>query len=354
MDVFFIIWLFIIIFSSKFCKSKFNYDFLDRKTTLCINGIFVILVLLRHSTDYCIFSSKSSSIFNFVDRSLEQLIVTTFLFYSGYGIYESIKTKENYINKKLMVRTKKLYLNFAVVVSSFFIINILLNIKYDIKTIIGSFFAWETIGNSNWYMFAIFSMYLLTFYCFKIFKNHKNSIIAITLLFNLYCIILSIFKESYWYNTIICFIFGLWFSYYKDNITKLLTKNNFIYSFLIIVFNLYFYIFLKFKFINSLFYGCWSLSFIILIILLSLKFKIHSKILLFFGKYTFWIYSLQRLPMIVLSHFNVNNYNKYLFLVLSFFITIILSVAYSYIFEKEIIKVLICKNLKNYTTKEIN
>ena len=66
MDVFVLLLLFIIFFSTKFYKKDFNDNFLDYSQTLCINGIFVILVFLRHSTDYCDFSQSSSYLFNFV------------------------------------------------------------------------------------------------------------------------------------------------------------------------------------------------------------------------------------------------------------------------------------------------
>ena len=214
-------------------------------------------------------------------------------------------------------------------------INLILKIKYDIKTIILSLFAWETIGNSNWYMFAIISMYLIVYCCFKFFKEDKLSLIAISLFSNLYIIFLTIFKDDYWHNTVICFVFGLWFSYYKDKIVRLLTTNNFVYLFCLMIVLLSFYTFSKLRFINLLYYECWALVFVTLIIIISLKFKFYSKTLLFLGKYTFWIYALQRAPMIILDRFNLNNY---LFVILSFLITILMALIYNKIFSQNYFK----------------
>lgn len=294
----------------------------------------MILVFLRHSTDYCDFSQSSSYLFNFVNLGLKQLIVTTFLFYSGYGIYESIKNKDNYVNITLPKRIKKLYIYFLVSVISYLVMNSFLDIKYDIKTVISSLFTWESIGNSNWYIFAIISMYFFTYICFKVLKKDLHAIAGVTFLINLYTIILSLFKYSYWYDTVICFALGLFVSYYKERIFSFFTRNNFIYSVSLFIVTLYFYTFYKLHPFNVVFHELWALSFVILIMLISLKFKIYSKILLFLGKYTFWIYILQRMSMIILDKFYITDFRNYLFITFSFIITIILAMIYKKVFDK--------------------
>ena len=68
--------------------------------TRCINAIFVILVFLSHVKTYVILDDVwYNSYFLKINIYLSQLIVTTFLFFSGFGIMESIKNKkELYIN----------------------------------------------------------------------------------------------------------------------------------------------------------------------------------------------------------------------------------------------------------------
>lgn len=336
MDIFYLILLLIIIFSTKFYKKDFNDKAFNRTHTLCINGIFVVLVFLRHITDYFDVFSIPSPLYNIIDPGLEQLIVTTFLFYSGYGIMESIKNKENYINSQLPKRIKRIYLNFLLVVLTYLIVNIFLEIKYDIKTVILSLFAFETIGNSNWYIFVIVFMYLITYICFKHLKKIKISLLTSTLSIILFIILLMIFKENYWYNTAICFPLGLWFSYYKDKILKIITTNNFIYLISLIISILIFYTFYKLHYINVLYYFFWDISFLSLIILISLKFEVSSKILLFLGNYTFYIYILQRLAMIILNSFNLN---IYVYIILSFTLTIVLALIYKKVFWEQLFSI---------------
>lgn len=68
-------------------EGQFHKDYLSKENTTAINGIFVVLVLLCHFTQYVRFGSGLvDQSFLFFKSHLGQLVVTTFLFFSGYGI----------------------------------------------------------------------------------------------------------------------------------------------------------------------------------------------------------------------------------------------------------------------------
>lgn len=88
----------------KFSPKKGFDDFLQRDQCDSIKGIFILLVFVRHVLQYIIasgyeFSSLQDKLFLKIDRELDQLIVVMFLFYSGYGIMESIRKKEGNLYK---------------------------------------------------------------------------------------------------------------------------------------------------------------------------------------------------------------------------------------------------------------
>ena len=124
-----------------------------------VNGAFVMLVFLRHFKQYILCESHDR-IFWITEGILEQLIVTTFLFYSGYGILMSLIIKKDYL-QKLPKRIMKVWLQFAIAVCLFLFLNIFTGNVYSIPTIIFSFTAWESVGNSNWYILAIMVLYFL-------------------------------------------------------------------------------------------------------------------------------------------------------------------------------------------------
>ena len=81
--------LLISIWGIRFRKDD-NSDYLSPKQTAAVNGIFVMFVFMRHCTQY-MEMERFDNIFNIVNTQLGQMIVTTFLFYSGYGIMYSLK-----------------------------------------------------------------------------------------------------------------------------------------------------------------------------------------------------------------------------------------------------------------------
>lgn len=134
---------------------------LNRKQTTAVNGVFVMLVFLRHFKEY-IECGTYDSFFWRLDSYLGQLIVTTFLFFSGYGILVSIKNKPHYL-QSVPKRFFKVWFRFAVAICLFLILNMAMGNQYTPLTILLSFTGWESVGNSNWYIFAILSLYFFTY-----------------------------------------------------------------------------------------------------------------------------------------------------------------------------------------------
>lgn len=75
-------------------------------------------------------------------------------------------------------------------------------------------------------------------------------------------------------------------------------------------------------------YTAYAVMFIILLILITMKIRIKSRILDWFGDHVFSVYILQRIPMIVLDYLGVLENHKYLYLVLCIVFTMILAVMF--------------------------
>lgn len=225
------------------CRPKLYLNSFDEEyitpppsNTLPIKGIFVILVFFSHFKTYIPLTNKFDQPFVTVCNILGQLIVTMFLFYSGFGIMQSIKIKQHYMKKFITHRFLPVYLNFAICIVLFIIGNVIINASYDLTTTLLSFTGWTSIGNSNWFMFVTFILYILVYISFRFIKNPKNilyGLIAFTLLSIAFIVVLVLVKdpsESFWYNTIPCFTFGMWYSYFLNSkIEKFIRKNNITY-----------------------------------------------------------------------------------------------------------------------------
>ena len=341
--------LFLIFFKSKIHIKDFNCDYISSKNSAYIKGIFTIFVFYRHCHTYIVLNSIVDYPMILVDRLLLQNLVAMFFFYSGYGIYERIKEKGyNYIKSFPKKRLLAIFINFAIVIISFLIMDIILGRinDYSIKTILLSFIGWESVGNSNWYIFVVFLQYIFLIISFNIFKkSNKKAIFSMIIMNGLYCVIVLFFKPQHWMNTSFCFISGMIYSYNKERIENFLMKNK---NYLItgtlglIVFVGLMYILLTYK--VSICTVILSQLFLLLIVLFTMKIEINSKILYSLGSNVFWIYTLQRIPMIVLKVNGLDKY-PYVYFVICFIITILLATIYEKVFNK-IVNNLINKNTK--------
>lgn len=328
--------LYVIVFIIGILGIKWEYPrlnaYMNKEQTEAINGFFVLLVFFRHFAQYIAYG-KYDLAFQRIDSILGQLIVTTFLFYSGYGIAYSLKNKQSYL-KSLPKRFIKVLLHFDMAIFLYLILNICLNNHYSIKTVLLSLIGWESLGNSNWYIFAILCMYIITYICGLFCKSENKNylILFITLGGVLYASVLKcVGKSGIWYCNILCFPAGMLYGYTMDRINDVIRKRkrfSFFYPICtFIAFGLLYVSSSKFiEIINISLYELASVMFCLFIVAVTLFFKIGNPILSWLGKHVFEIYILQRLPMIL---FQNKVTNKYLYFMICLIFTILISILFS-------------------------
>ena len=301
-----------------------------------VNGFFIILVFFTHFSQYTTITNTPDIIlYKFID-AMEQLIVTTFLFFSGYGIHESIKNKgEPYIKQFFKHRFLPTYTNWFLAITAFLILNIILQNHLTIQKVILSYIGWKTLGNSNWYLFDIFILYFLIMFSFNLFKKENIRIASLTITTIIFIIFLSFFKQPYWYNTLLCFPLGMIYSYYKDKIDARVMKNNKNYlMYFVCTSALFIMLFFGYRLTHiQILFNFTSCLFVLVISLLLMKFELKSQILYWCGKNLFWLYILQRIPMIIFrDHFS--DYNVYF--ITCFITTIVIVYFITYIKQKKL------------------
>lgn len=314
-----------LLFTTKVHLSSINQDYASKANTLVIKGLFVVCVFLSHIRTYVNFQSFGDV---YVIKCLDllgQLMVTLFLFYSGYGVFESIKAKgEKYINDFPVHRILMLFCDFAFVVIVFVLLGFFVGREMSLGNVLLAFTGWTSVGNSNWYMFAIFTLYIITYISFRFLKQkHFISICLVTILSLLYVYIMSDLQPSRFSNTYLCYVMGMWYSYFKTNIDYFLQKYNLLQYACMVMIILFFVKFYSFKGIRLMFYNIESILFCLMVVFISMRFTFESKIVSWLGHYLFWIYILQRIPMILLDYYSVTN--STLFLIITTVATLVLS-----------------------------
>lgn len=317
----------------KLFFKDFNKDYLSRENTTCIKGIFILIVFYSHLCTYMAYQPSKDGVMMFVRNFLGQLMVTMFLFYSGYGVYESIKKKKDkYINSIPKKRVLKTLINFDIAVLTFAIINYIMGVSYGLKETLLAFTGWGCIGNSNWYIFAILCLYITTYASFTIFeKDYKKALMLNWVLTIPTMIAICVYRGpgySYCYNTLICYPLGLTYSYYKDAINKLMFNNK-KYIIVLLLTLISFMAFKKLDLTNTVNYSLLSIAFVILIVLVTMKINLKSPILKWCGDNLFWLYILQRIPMMILKRTGYVTGNAYRYALICFVATLIMSALYS-------------------------
>lgn len=237
-----------------------------------------------------------------------QLIVTMFLFYSGYGIAESITRKgKTYVDQMLAKRIFPVWINFCIAVFAFAIMNLILSINMEWKQFFLSLICWKSIGNSNWYIFIILICYINAYIVFKLLYkissgNKRIGSVLVFIMCLLGMIILSFLKQPWWYDTLLCFPAGMLFSSYKEQIEFFVTNNSRNY-YLCLTISLISFLLLKNSnlFLHGFIRNVQAILFSIIIVLLTMKIKIDSPALRWCGQNLFPLYIYQRIPMIILA-----------------------------------------------------
>lgn len=111
-------------------------DYMSVNMTNSIKGVFLCMVFLSHIWGYTDFSHPylDGSYQRFIRGRLGQCIVTMFLFYSGYGVMESVKRKgEMYIRAFPAQRILKVLLQFEGAIALFWLYRYVTGTHYGLK-----------------------------------------------------------------------------------------------------------------------------------------------------------------------------------------------------------------------------
>lgn len=337
--IIFIVILIGILFSGMKISPQGEYfvDYAGKKQTATINGVFTLLIFLSHSIQYLTLDGPLDAAYLTLRYTLNQLVVAPFLFFSGFGIMESIGKKGmDYVKGIPKNRFFKVWYHYALSLIPFILVNLIFNKGYSFVQTLLSFTGIRAIGNSNWFMLATFVMYIIVFASFMICRQHK--VWGIVLTFALTGIFMFIEYKAgygtYYYNTVLCFAAGMAFSMIKPHFDRQVMKNDTLWYVWAGGAALIFAALKDVASVHIIVYNIFSILFVVLLMLLAMKIKIGNPILDFFGRHVFSFFILQRIPMIILEEIGYAKAHRYAFIVISFICTIILTVLFDKLMEK--------------------
>ena len=334
MNLFILALLLICVFGIKFRFKDGFEDYMSPDKTGAIKGIFVIIVVYSHVRQYISvpYADPANKMFFDVLYFQGQLMVVAFLFYSGYGIAVSVSKKEGYVKTLPKRRILKVWLDFAIAVMIYFLVSLALGTKYDLERVLWSLVGLKSMGNSNWFIFVIIILYILTVIVFGITGGKKHFLAGVILMTVMSAVATAVLwhffgKQNWWYDTVMCYPLGMWYYRAKPYIDKKLLPSFWkwfaAFAACVVSFALLRMLYVETNKSVGAFIPM-SMIFAIGISLLSMRVSINNCVLRWFGARVFGVYILQRIPMMILQHFGCND-KPIVYAATCFAITIVLA-----------------------------
>lgn len=311
---------------------EFNPEYISMKQTNIIRGFFLLLVFMIHFCQYIQMNGPTDRIFQFWRTHSGQLVVTLFLLYSGYGVFVSIMKKGTpYVRRIPVHRVLRTLVHFDLAVLLYLAAYSFMGKTFSMQKIFLALLGWESLGNSNWYIFVMLILYLITWLAFRILENNPvPSLLFITVLTVISMYILSLHKTDYWYNTMLCYPAGMWYGFFKEKIdVKLKATKNYILAALILLALLL----VVYKTRQQIcMYAIGAVVFALVVVMFTIKMQLGNSLLEFTGKHLFGLYIMQRLPMALLQHTAIGA-NAYVYAVVCFLLMYLVGIGFSWVCE---------------------
>ena len=300
------------------CKPKFDgefyQDYASRDQSRSINGLCIMLILLSHTFAKVAPCDIFDKMYEPMRVFLGQFVVVPFLFYSGYGMMESLNKKEGYLESFPKKRFLKIAVQFFIITLVYIAMHICLGSDYSVPYMLLSFTGITTIGNGGWFILSTFFFYAMIIFWFNVLRNHKiMATVGVAVSFVALMLVEMLLDfPTYYYNIVIFFAVGMFYSLIKEPFDHFVMKNNYVWTAVFVVSVLGFVFLKQGMNISPLFYPIWCGFGMLMILCLTMKVKIQNKALIWFGTTTFFNFTLQGIPQIIFSKYLTNNYLIYI------------------------------------------
>lgn len=301
--------------TARYAGRGFHADYAGKDAILSLKGVFILLILASH---FCGYGPKAvaktlpwawdASVYAWIQAALGQMVVVPFLFFSGYGVFISLRDKgEGYFAGFPVRRILSVLFRFDLAVLPYLALMVCDGKTLDAGRIVGGFTAWSSFGNSNWYIFTILILYALSFLAFLPFRKRDAvaretaALVTLAVLSVAFVAVMAALKKpAVFFNTSLAYFAGAAFAVGKKRFEEAFLSGNGPYALLLVLLAAVFPL-VKGACPGLFYYEAAAILFSGIVVLLLAKISNRNPLLVFCGRHLFAIYILQRLPMILLK-----------------------------------------------------
>ncbi len=321
-------------------KGEIHEDFLSLKVTKGIQGFAAVGIMLHHlaqnATEFGNVSKGLIGIYN----DFGVIFTAIFFFFSGYGLYTSLKEKPDYLNHFFRKRLSSVLVPFYMantIYAVFFLI--FSGEKLSALDLVAVFTGWLLLNNNLWFIVEIVFLYVGFYIFFKFIKNKNIACFAMAAyIFIMVAVALLLghdyetisagrwFHGEWWYNTTWTFFIGLMIARFKDKIVNMVKKKypafliGSIAVFFILWFNSlymmgrygYYYEDVDYpgyfeKFMSLIAQCPAAIAFVLMLLIISMKLKFSNKVLDFLGKISIELFLIHHMYLVIFGTLIENN-----------------------------------------------
>ena len=359
--------------SKKAKLGTFNNEALSLDAMTNLKGVMAIMVLMHHISQKAAFQQTHTIP---VFENIGFLFVGVFFFCSGYGLYKSYLTKENYLKGFLKKRVLPIVISYYVMIALYAIYHLVIGSEFTLTQWICKLTGLVIINSQSWYVYVIIILYISFYFIFKNERLRKHGILLLLIICLLQGVLFLVinhfpwyigekdwwkvpgafnnlpwymrhcalpFEGEWWVNSTIGFITGLFFAQNEKGITEYIEKN-YLFCLVATIIAVGTTTYLGNYSLKNIGYwtefsgnlgvdkktfcyiiqGIQVIVFNFFIILLMKKFYVHNKFYTVFGKASLEVYLIQEMILFSFAFlietgrtpiFKVNNYNILLYAV---------------------------------------
>lgn len=277
-----------------------NKEYLSVGTGKVLRGFFALVVIFHHLA----LRVTVGSLFH-VFTQAGYLAVAVYFFLSGYGLQKSHMASEDYSKRFLLKRLPKILSPYAVVTVLYWIANMCNGVVYSMGEIFAALQNGTPIVSFSWYINCICCFYVAYWLFMSMCRKHYFGMILCACLWLAAYIVVCRYlgRSKWWYNTPQLLILGMIWAVYEQKILRIIKKYYFaavsVTATALIAADIAKHTLETHAAFPSL-TMLTAVFFVLLILLLSMKVTLTSRILSFLGKISMELYLIHGLWINVL------------------------------------------------------
>lgn len=217
-------------------KGEWCEDVLSLRTSKGLLGFCAVGIMLHHMSQTIYFDGEDPGVLSFM-VDIGVCFVGMFFFFSGYGLYSSLRDKPDYLKGFLRNRLSAILVPFYICNFVFILGSYLAGYRFAQGELLPYLTGIILMNSQMWYIVEIFILYLLFFLVFRLIKNRNAASMAYGV-----CLMILVafslwlghdtttptqglwFHGEWWYNTTLMIWVGILFARWEKQILAVIRK----------------------------------------------------------------------------------------------------------------------------------